>query len=92
MLDLKRIQENKEKVKELLLRKGYEADFDTILELDIERKKIISEVEQYKAKRNKVSAEIPKLKKEGKPVDGIFQDMRELGDKIAECDEKAKSC
>lgn len=91
MLDLKRIQENKDKVKELLLRKGYEADFDTILALDVERKKIISEVEQYKAKRNKVSAEIPKLKKEGKPVDGIFQDMRELGDKIAECDEKAKS-
>ena len=91
MLDLKRIQENKEKIKELLARKGYDADFDTVLALDAERKKIISEVEQYKAQRNKVSAEIPKLKKEGKPVDAIFADMRALGEKIAECDEKAKS-
>ena len=30
MLDLKRIQDNKEKIKELLLRKGFDADFDTI--------------------------------------------------------------
>ncbi len=91
MLDLKKIQENKEKVIELLSRKGYKANFDEILAIDAERKKIIGEVEQYKAKRNKVSAEIPKLKKEGKPVDGIFADMRALGEKIAECDEKAKS-
>lgn len=91
MLDLKKIQENKEKVKELLSRKGYDADFDTILELDEKRKSAISEVEKYKAERNKVSAEIPKLKKEGKPVDQIFADMRTLGDKIAELDAKAKA-
>ncbi len=91
MLDLRRIQENKEKVAELLSRKGYKADFDTILELDSERRAVISEVEQYKAQRNKVSATIPALKKEGKLVDGIFAEMRALGDKIAECDERAKA-
>ena len=90
MLDLKRIQENKEKVTELLARKGYTADFDTILELDAERKKVIGEVEKYKAERNKVSATIPQLKKEGKPVDEIFAAMRVLGEKIAEGDAKAK--
>ncbi len=90
MLDLRKIQENKEKMKELLLRKGYEADFDTVLTLDAERKKVIAEVEVYKAQRNKVSATIPSLKKEGKPVDHIFAEMRELGDKITECDAKAK--
>lgn len=89
MLDLKRIQENKEKVTELLARKGYKADFDAVLALDAERRKAIGEVETLKAERNKVSAEIPKLKKEGKPVEGIFAEMRELGDKIAEYDKKA---
>ena len=89
MLDLKRIQENKEKVTELLARKGYKADFDAVLALDAERRKAIGEVEALKAERNKVSAEIPKLKKEGKPVEGIFAEMRELGDKIAEYDKKA---
>lgn len=90
MLDLKRIQDDKEKVTELLKRKGYDADFDTILALDSERKKVIGEAEMYKAQRNKVSATIPALKKEGKPVDGIFAEMRELGEKITECDAKVK--
>ena len=90
MLDLKRIQENKEQVTELLARKGYNADFDPILELDAQRKKVISEVEQYKAQRNKVSAQIPALKKAGQPVEHIFAEMRTLGEKIAECDALAK--
>ncbi len=89
MLDLKRIINEKEKVTELLNRKGYKADFDTIIALDEERRKAIAEVEKYKAERNKVSAQIPALKKEGKPVDAIFVDMRVLGDKISECDAKA---
>ena len=91
MLDLKRIQENKEKITELLARKGYNADFDAVLKADAERRAIIAEVESYKAERNKVSAEIPALKKTGKPVDEIFAKMRTLGEKIAELDEKAKA-
>ena len=38
MLDLRRIQDNKDKVAELLLRKGFVADFDTLLDLDKQRK------------------------------------------------------
>ena len=91
MLDLRLIRENKEKITELLARKGYTANFDSIIALDDERKKVIGEVEQYKAQRNKVSAQIPALKKAGEPVEHIFAEMRTLGDKIAECDEKAKS-
>ena len=90
MLDLKRIQENKEKVAELLSRKGFVADFDTVLDLDKQRRAVIGEVETYKAQRNKVSAQIPALKKAGQPVDEIFKEMRALGDKITECDAKAK--
>ncbi|MBQ9734861.1 MAG: serine--tRNA ligase [Clostridia bacterium] len=90
MLDLKKIQENNEKIVELLSRKGYAADFDPILAMDKERRAVIGEVETYKAERNKVSAQIPALKKAGQPVDAIFQEMRALGDKITECDQKAK--
>jgi len=90
MLDLRKIQDNKEKITELLSRKGFTADFDTILELDKQRRAVIGEVETYKAERNKVSAQIPALKKAGQPVDEIFAQMRALGDKIAECDAKAK--
>ena len=88
MLDLRRIQNEKEKIVELLKRKGHDVCFDEILAKDEERRKILGEVEKLKAERNKVSAEIPKLKKEGKPVDGIFAEMRALGDKITELDAK----
>ena len=91
MLDLRKIQENPEKIKELLLRKGFEADFDTLLALDKQRRAVIGEVEQFKAQKNKVSAEIPALKKAGQPVDYIFQEMRELGEKIAKGDADAKA-
>ena len=90
MLDLRRIQEDKDKVKELLSRKGFDADFDTLLDLDKQRRAVIGEVEKYKAERNKVSAQIPALKKAGQPVDAIFAEMRALGDKISEGDAKAK--
>ena len=88
MLDLRKIQENKEKMTELLARKGYKADFDPILKMDEERRAVIGEVEALKAQRNKVSAQIPALKKAGEPVEHIFAEMRTLGDKIAELDAK----
>ena len=90
MLDLKRIQENKEHIKELLARKGYDADLDALLSIDEKRRKAVSYVETLKAQRNKVSAEIPALKKAGKPVDDIFAEMRKLGEEIAEKDAEAK--
>ncbi len=86
MLDINRIKEDPAKAAELLARKGCEADFAQVLAWDSERKAAISSVEQLKARRNKVSAEIPKLKKEGKPVEHIFKEMREIGNEIADRD------
>ena len=41
MLDLIRIQENKEHIKELLARKGYDADLDALLSIDEKRRKAV---------------------------------------------------
>ncbi len=91
MLDLKRIIAEKDKVSELLSRKGYTVNFDEVISLDAERRAVIGKVESLKAERNKVSAQIPALKKAGQPVDEIFKEMRKLGDEIAELDAKANS-
>ncbi len=88
MLDIKMIQDNPQKVSELLAKKGYNVDFTELLSWDEERRKIIAETEKLKAEKNKVSAEIPKLKKAGQPVDAIFAEMKELGVKISEGDAK----
>ena len=86
MLDIKLVTENPEYVKAALAKKGCIVDFTELLEWVAERKKLLQEVEQDKAQRNKVSAEIPKLKKQGLPVDDIFAQMRALGDDIAKKD------
>ncbi|NCA67400.1 MAG: serine--tRNA ligase, partial [Clostridia bacterium] len=86
MLDIYLIRNNPEMVKAALAKKGYTADFTALLEWDSARRAKIAEVEAFKAKRNKVSGEIPRLKKAGQPVDEIFEEMRRLGDDIAEGD------
>ncbi len=90
MIDIKLITENPDLVKARLLKKGCEVDFSDLIAKNEERKKIISENEKLKAERNKVSASIPALKKQGLPVDEIFAQMRTLGETIANGDEKLK--
>ena len=66
MLDLNLIRNDAQKVAEALAKKGYEVDFTELLGWDAERKASKQNVESLKAQRNKVSAEIPKLKSSSK--------------------------
>ncbi len=88
MLDIKLIIENPELIKARLLKKGYDVDFTEVINKDAQKRSLQFEIEQLKAQRNKVSAQIPALKKQGLPVEDIFAEMRALGDKIAEGDAK----
>ena len=84
LLDIKRIRNNPEEVKEGLAKRHGDFPIDKVLELDKERRSILTEMEQLKAKQNAVSKEIPKLKKEGKDVKEIIEEMKELSDKVKE--------
>lgn len=86
MLDLIRIRNNPQQVADALKKKGYDADFSQIILWDDQRKATITQIEQLKAQKNKVSAQIPVLKKAGQPVEPIFEEMRKLGDEIAQGD------
>lgn len=86
MLDINLIRSDSGKVSAALAKKGCEVDFAEMLGWDAARKAAKQSVEELKAKRNKVSAEIPKLKKAGEPVEKIFEEMRALGDRIAQAD------
>lgn len=88
MLDIKLIIENPELIKARLLKKGYDVDFTEVIDKDAQKRSLQFEIEQLKAQRNKVSSQIPALKKQGLPVEDIFAEMRALGDKIAEGDAK----
>ena len=70
MFDIKRIKEDPQGVKAGLRAKEADCDaaIDRILELDEQRRALIADTESRKARQNKVSKEIPQLKKEGKDI------------------------
>ena len=86
MIDIKRIKENPEAVKAGFKAKEVDCDatVDRILELDEQRRKLIAATESLKAQQNKVSKEIPQLKKAGKDVAPIFAEMAQLKAQMAE--------
>lgn len=89
MLDLKRIRNNPEEIKELMKGRGEDFDFkliDDVVALDERRREILVEVEKLKSKRNSESTQIGKLKKEGKDVSGVMAEMKKLSDEIKEHD------
>ena len=90
MLDIKKIKENPDAVKAGLRAKEVDCDatVDRILELDEQRRALIATTEERKARQNKVSKEIPMLKKQGLDVAPIFAEMAELKAGIAEDAEK----
>ena len=87
MLDIKRIIQNPELVKTAMKNRNSDVDIDKLLSLDAERKAIIGQSEQLKAKRNSVSAQIPRLAKEGQDTIPLKEEMRETSQQIKKLDE-----
>jgi seryl-tRNA synthetase len=90
MLDLKFVRQNPDIVRQALINKRVEVDLDRILELDVERRQMLQEVEQLKARRNDVSKQVGVLKKQGEDASGIIAEMGNIGDRIKELDEKGR--
>ncbi|PIU67924.1 MAG: serine--tRNA ligase, partial [Armatimonadetes bacterium CG07_land_8_20_14_0_80_40_9] len=55
MLDLKFIRENIELIKEGLRKKQVEVDIDYLLHLDKEKRDLLSQVEELRARQNQAS-------------------------------------
>lgn len=89
MLDIKRIREDFEGVKERVEFRG-KGDFglDRVKELDEKRRTLLAEVEAMKNKQNTVSREIPKMKKAGEDTTEIMAEMKKLSDEIKDLDSR----
>ena len=89
MIDIRRIKDDPAAVKAGLRAKEVDCDaaVDRILELDSQRRSLIAETEAMKAEQNKVSKQIPALKKAGEDVAPVFKRMGELKAAIAANDE-----
>ncbi|MDY6915089.1 MAG: serine--tRNA ligase [Candidatus Cloacimonadota bacterium] len=82
MLDIKYIRKNPDTVKEAAQNKNEKVNIDYILELDEKKRKTQFEFDKLRAEQNKVSKQIPVLKKEKKDISGILQRMKEISEQV----------
>jgi len=90
MLDIKFIREHPDLVKEGILKKGAEDNIDEVLKLDAQRRELLQRVEILKNKRNIVSEEIGKLKREKKDASTAISQMEEVKNQIKSIDNEVK--
>ncbi|HWX21968.1 MAG TPA: serine--tRNA ligase [Candidatus Binatia bacterium] len=93
MLDIKLIRERPDFVRQRLATRGAgdEAHIDSLLKLDEQRRRALTEVENLKAQRNRASKEIGALmgQKKVPEAEAKKKEMRELGDRIGGLDKAA---
>src|SRR5580693_3317888 len=84
MLDLSFVRENLSRVEEMLRQRG--GDPAVVLrdfrDVDTERRKAITEAETMKARRNKASEDINKLKKSGQDATAAIAETKDLRERI----------
>ncbi len=83
MLDMKFIREHPDLVKKSIRDRGLKFDLDELLKLDTDRRKMLIEVEAFKAEKNKAS-------KGGKPNQEVIGKMKAISQKIADLDTKVE--
>lgn len=89
MLDLKFVRNNPEVVKEALQKRYSSISLDHFLKQEEEGRKLLFEIESLKARRNSVSEEVGRLKKNGEDAENLVLEMREVGQTIKDLEEKS---
>jgi len=93
MLDIRLIREKPDFVRERLATRGQgdDARVGEVLQLDEQRRKILTEVEALKGQRNRASKEIGALmaQKKSEEAEARKRETREIGDRISVMDKEA---
>jgi seryl-tRNA synthetase len=87
MLDLKQIRDDPEHVRTRLAVRGraeYSSAIDDLVQLDSQRRALISEVDVLRSRRNAVSPQVGSLKQAGRHAEAepLIVEMRELGQRM----------
>ena len=88
MHDLEYLRQNLEKYEEMARHRNLDLDLSSFAELDRDRRQLITSVEALKASRNKASDEIAGLKKAGQDAGAAIAEMKAVGDRIREDDQR----
>ena len=89
MFDINLIREQPDQVRQALVKRQADPKVvDEVLEVDVRRRNLLTQVESLKAERNRVSKEISQTKDAAERQTKI-EAMRQLGDQISELDNQA---
>ena len=90
MLDLRFVRDNIDQVQQNVDNRHTKAELERFITLYDRRKELILEVEDLKAQRNAVTAEISQLKRNKENADVQIAQSKEIGDKITVLDDEAR--
>ena len=90
MLDLNAIRDNQAGIEEALRKRMDDVDLSGLIANDARRRELIGTAEELKARRNQVSSDIPRLKKEGEDVTALLSEMKEVSSSIKEMDQELR--
>ncbi|MCW1713312.1 MULTISPECIES: serine--tRNA ligase [Synergistaceae] len=88
MLDMKWVREHTDEVAAMLANRNYTFPLDKFVELDSLRRDALLEAEALKERRNAGAKEVGMKKKAGENADVLMEEMRLIGEKVRELDEK----
>lgn len=86
MLDIQFIRDNRELVAEKAAQKGYPVDVNALLAADVEKRKLVTDVEKLRAERNTLSDSLKKTK----PTPEQIEQGKQLKEKLAALEEQLK--
>lgn len=84
MLDIKWLRENPSIAQEALKSRDDGIDLAPLLELERHRREAITQAESLKSEQNRLSREIPELKKKGEPVEELLSRISEIKGQVEE--------
>lgn len=90
MLDLRFVRRNLEIIATSLKKRGSDLNVNEFLQLDQRRREILAKVETLRAKRNRVTSEIPQKKHAHEDITSLLQEAKTLSRQIEALDKELK--
>jgi seryl-tRNA synthetase len=87
MLDARFVRENIEIIRKALKDRGYDIDLSDFISLEEERLRLLRESEELRNRRNVVSEEIGRLKRQGQKAEDLIAEMRGVSDRIKDIED-----
>lgn len=92
MLDIKYLRENLEEAEQRLKTRSGSVDLSGFKALDEKRRRLLGEAETLKARRNSVSEEIGRLKRDKKDASALMAEMQDESARIKSLDAELAEC